>query len=633
MSKRDLERKRKEEQEATAHVFKDFIDTFQNVSACAPNKTFVRSEILYADGQNFNQMGQIYNPKPLIKQSKAKEVNTAIECAKLLKDAPLEKVSKKIEKPKSNLDLLKEEIKQRHLERSEKDRIKDELDLPALSYFDGGDPNSTNLFITNLNPKITENNLMVEFGMYGPLASVKIMWPRGDDKSFRGSHCGFVAYMSRKDAERALLANKHRDDMRVGWGKSVEIPTHPIYIPNDLLKLYLPPLQTGLPFNAQPPENYQGKEIEDDHFLEKCSVKVTVPLNKKQLMLIHRMVEFVVREGPMFEAFIMNQEIRNSDYSFLFNYQSPLHIYYRWKVFSILNGDHQKSWRLTPFRMFKGGSIWLPPVAPDYTKGMPEELIKSTNVQGCQLSENQCARLIGLIRELTLNRTSVVEAMVFCINHRNAIDDAMEIILESLTNPDTNPVNKIARLYLLSDVVAHCRIKKVKLKLDNNLKELEAVFDSMQDCYLKLSCVHDRDNFRYRIHRVITYWTMYNVFPRQVLQKVDDYFGETQIQIQDDDNSSLDEPLDGASLLKRSMKHNDIGPEVQMAPAQVKPKVNKGIDLEYFVPSKWDTVDPEEVEAQAMSTEKLYYMEAENQLNKEPKKKHKKRSKSKKSHR
>nr|CAI5829348.1 unnamed protein product [Callosobruchus analis] len=542
MSKRDLERKRKEEQEATAHVFKDFIDTFQNVSACAPNKTFVRSEILYADGQNFNQMGQIYNPKPLIKQSKAKEVNTAIECAKLLKDAPLEKVSKKIEKPKSNLDLLKEEIKQRHLERSEKDRIKDELDLPALSYFDGGDPNSTNLFITNLNPKITENNLMVEFGMYGPLASVKIMWPRGDDKSFRGSHCGFVAYMSRK-------------------------------------------------------------------------------------------VEFVVREGPMFEAFIMNQEIRNSDYSFLFNYQSPLHIYYRWKVFSILNGDHQKSWRLTPFRMFKGGSIWLPPVAPDYTKGMPEELIKSTNVQGCQLSENQCARLIGLIRELTLNRTSVVEAMVFCINHRNAIDDAMEIILESLTNPDTNPVNKIARLYLLSDVVAHCRIKKVKLKLDNNLKELEAVFDSMQDCYLKLSCVHDRDNFRYRIHRVITYWTMYNVFPRQVLQKVDDYFGETQIQIQDDDNSSLDEPLDGASLLKRSMKHNDIGPEVQMAPAQVKPKVNKGIDLEYFVPSKWDTVDPEEVEAQAMSTEKLYYMEAENQLNKEPKKKHKKRSKSKKSHR
>nr|CAH7750422.1 unnamed protein product [Callosobruchus chinensis] len=540
MSKRDWERKRKEEQEATAHVFKDFIDTFLNVSAGAPNKTFVRSEILNADGQNFDQMGQIYNPKPLIKQSKAKEVNTAIEYAKFLKDTPLEKASKKFEKPKSNLDILKEEIKQRHLERGEKDRIKAELELPALSYFDGGDPNSTNLFLTNLSPKITENNLMLEFGMYGPLASVKIMWPRGDDKSFRGSHCGFVAFMSRK-------------------------------------------------------------------------------------------VEFVVREGPMFEAFIMNKEIRNSDYSFLFDYQSPLHTYYRWKVFSILNGDHQRSWRLEPFKMFKGGSIWLPPVAPDYTKGMPEELIRNTDAQGSQLSENQCARLIALIRELTLKRTGVAEAMVFCVNHGNAIDDALGIILESLTNPDTRPVKKIARLYLFSDVVANCRMRGIKLKLDDDLKELEAMFDSMRDCYLKLSCAHDRDSFRYRMHRVITYWTMYNVFPRHALQKADDYFSDASVQTEDD-NSSSDEPLDGASLLKRSMKHNDIGPEVQMAPTQVKPRIKKSIDLKYVVPSKWDTVDPEEVEAQAMSTEKLYYMEAEKQL-KETNKKHKKRSKSKKLHR
>lgn len=28
-------------------------------------------------------------------------------------------------------------------------------------------------------------------------------------------------------------------------------------------------------------------------------------------MLIHRMVEFVIREGPMFEAMIMNRELNN----------------------------------------------------------------------------------------------------------------------------------------------------------------------------------------------------------------------------------------------------------------------------------------------------------------------------------
>jgi hypothetical protein len=29
------------------------------------------------------------------------------------------------------------------------------------------------------------------------------------------------------------------------------------------------------------------------------------------LMLIHRMIEFVIREGPMFEAMVMNRELNN----------------------------------------------------------------------------------------------------------------------------------------------------------------------------------------------------------------------------------------------------------------------------------------------------------------------------------
>lgn len=42
------------------------------------------------------------------------------------------------------------------------------------------------------------------FGRFGPLASVKIMWPRTDEEKSRGRNCGFVAFMNRKDGERAL---------------------------------------------------------------------------------------------------------------------------------------------------------------------------------------------------------------------------------------------------------------------------------------------------------------------------------------------------------------------------------------------------------------------------------------------
>lgn len=39
---------------------------------------------------------------------------------------------------------------------------------------------------------------------------------------------------------------------------------------------------------------------------------------------------------------------------FLFENQSPAHVYYRWKLFSLLQGDLQLRWRTLEFRMFKG---------------------------------------------------------------------------------------------------------------------------------------------------------------------------------------------------------------------------------------------------------------------------------------
>lgn len=72
------------------------------------------------------------------------------------------------------------------------------------------------------------------------------------------------------------------------------------------------------------------------------------------LALIHRMIEFVIREGPMFEAMIMHRELENPMFRFLFENESPAHIYYRWKLFSLLQGDTVSEWKQKEFRMFKG---------------------------------------------------------------------------------------------------------------------------------------------------------------------------------------------------------------------------------------------------------------------------------------
>lgn len=59
---------------------------------------------------------------------------------------------------------------------------------------------------------MSEQQLCELFGRYGPLASVKIMWPRTDDERARGRNCGFVAFMNRKDGERALNSIKGKID-------------------------------------------------------------------------------------------------------------------------------------------------------------------------------------------------------------------------------------------------------------------------------------------------------------------------------------------------------------------------------------------------------------------------------------
>lgn len=64
------------------------------------------------------------------------------------------------------------------------------------------------------------------------------------------------------------------------------------------------------------------------------------------------------------------------NFRFLFENYSPAHTYYRWKLYSILQGDGQKEWRTEDFRMFKGGSVWRPPPINPWTQGMPDELIE-----------------------------------------------------------------------------------------------------------------------------------------------------------------------------------------------------------------------------------------------------------------
>lgn len=68
------------------------------------------------------------------------------------------------------------------------------------------------------------------FGTFGPLASAKILYPRGDDEKRKFPYLsGFIAFMARVDAERALAAMCgaciRGVNIRASWAKPVNLPT------------------------------------------------------------------------------------------------------------------------------------------------------------------------------------------------------------------------------------------------------------------------------------------------------------------------------------------------------------------------------------------------------------------------
>ncbi|ETN86390.1 surp module [Necator americanus] len=209
------------------------------------------------------------------------------------------------------------------------------------------------------------------------------------------------------------------------------------------------------------------------------------------LLVIQHVVEFTIREGPLFEAMLMTRERTNPLFRFLFELNHPTHVYYRWRLFSISQGDTFLEWRREKFKMFDGGSWWQPPIPQsELFSAMPRSLHSfactitepsrwlpkldgptqsrsSARVQEsrerrdrsrgsskrdsrkskARLRKSQRKKLEQLLRELTPESDSIGYAMVWCADHATCAREICECIYESLTIDETPLNKKIARAW------------------------------------------------------------------------------------------------------------------------------------------------------------------------------------------
>jgi U2-associated protein SR140 len=71
---------------------------------------------------------------------------------------------------------------------------------------------------------------------------------------------------------------------------------------------------------------------------------VRVPDDLKQRFLIDSMALYVLKDGCEFEQLMMMEQQGRPEFNFLFDLDSPEHIYYRWRLYSLAGGWCWSAW-------------------------------------------------------------------------------------------------------------------------------------------------------------------------------------------------------------------------------------------------------------------------------------------------
>ncbi|KAI3379958.1 hypothetical protein SNEBB_002672 [Seison nebaliae] len=534
--------------------------------ALSMGKMFVRGSVIMTDEKGTKEIktensGEVYNPNTNLFVEQGKKVENDSDKSKDNKKNVLKKDQSL---KKSNLELFKEELKKEQLERNDRTRtninneslsnrlnrsVKNPLNSkfyikPTLSelYYndqttnDVDDPTTTNIFLSNLTPLINEDELTEIFGRYGPLASIKIMWPRNNEYRGRDAYCGFVAFMVREDAEKAMKELNQQEygsySLRLSWGKAITIPAAPIFNPNEKLHLFSPPnFTTNYPFNATDEIRYENGKLVNSMpmisgeriALDRTTVIVQIPKNKKLLETIHLVVEFILHFGEEFEHSLIMREENNPFYSFLTNFHSSEHVYYRWKVYSLMNGDSFSSWRSQPFQMFRSGSFWVPPPSPTEDEMEIDEayadVCDDLNIRFDQMEMNERKELDSVIYSLNLQRQSVGDALLWILDrseHSKQISKAIcEWIIQS-KNEEFNVENSLGILCLINDIVHNQYLSLENMKqfgriFGENLKKMVII--------IVKNIFENNDSLKYLdiLRKIIESWKLSKIFDEQTL--------------------------------------------------------------------------------------------------------------------
>ncbi|KAJ8457780.1 hypothetical protein ONZ51_g11323 [Trametes cubensis] len=505
--KEAAEAKRKEEEEQAAKAYAEFLDAFQGEGSDRKK-----------NASTFVKAGQEAKYEPSAKARA--DMSRAFEQPSMRPPSPPPAAPKP--KGKRAMDSFLEEIKREQADREARlsRHATQGRSVTSIAAYEGqsgskdrGDPETTNVFVSNLPQHVNEQILGNFFARAGPVGSVKIMWPRSDAsvgpgadmtatrRSKNAGLSGFVSFMKRRDAEAALREFDGYDwggsILRVGWSKAVPVAAKPMYETESMAVL-----ATTVP-RAGRAAAHTVLAIHIRHDTEDRAGIVTAAATRhgggdRAARHLRTVAAEVRGHDAEYEETLQEREKTNPKYAFL-NKEHRRNRYYRSLV--------ERKEPLEPEFDDEGyNSVYSTDSAEESERerGRKHELGKLAR-----------RRFEAMLRALSGRRGEMARCMAFSLEHAEAAAEVADIIVSSLVVDGTPVPRKVARLHLICDILHNSAAPlPMAWKFRQEFQaRLGLVFDHLSTIYHSFPGRITAETFKKQITAVVDIWEDWIVFP------------------------------------------------------------------------------------------------------------------------
>lgn len=366
------------------------------------------------------------------------------------------------------------------------------------------------------------------------------------------------------------MMDGHR--ITVGWGKAVKpaLPHHTPMVPNPAVPpairltapsapLHFPSSSMLLTSPSSNPKNQPPPVTVPFIPVNEPRIIVRLPEDPFLRDFVDYTARCVAQEGAAFETSLrqrsgLNMATDLPSLSFLHEPQSLLGIYYRWRTYAYICGDTESLWQAKPFQMFVNGPWWVPPPLSDSrasegdgvsgTKrsrnggsndedaddeeaqdlkdkkyagmtGAQIERAKKERRRAHVLSEDDIEDFENLLQALSVSNCSVREALGFVMDRAEGVVEMIDLIRDSILLPTLTIASKVARLYLLSDLL-HNSMSQLKHASSFRTQIqgcLPAIFESFGSSLRAIKGRMSATAFEQRVLSVLRIWNTWCIFP------------------------------------------------------------------------------------------------------------------------